>query len=317
MLYNLYFHDDLDGVASGAVLLDFLKKNGDDLVSFTPLEYNTKHDAGWERYDFKTPFVLVDFQYHPKADWWIDHHASAFAKQEWQSLYHDDDRHHWDPKAPSACGLVARFLEREHEYKMTEAVRELAKIVDIDDSAGYLTLESALELDSPSKKIQLLLGDTESKKDHKAYLAFREFLIKNLVTLGMEKIALLPEYQARISALRDQRLRADALLQKQVQLKGDVIFIDKGAELSHASRWAPYQAFPEAPYSVQILDKGGEYKVGIGSNKWSKIKPTVNLGDIAKSYGGGGHKGVGALFVKSRQEAMRIADEIIIKLNDE
>ena len=68
---------------------------------------------------------------------------------------------------------------------------------------------------------------------------------------------------------------------------------------------------------MQILDKGGEYKVGIGSNKWSKETPRRDLGEIAKSYGGGGHKGVGALFVKTREEAMRIADEIISKLNDE
>ena len=69
--FHLYYHDDLDGTSSGAVFLDFFKKRGDDLVSFTPLEYNAHLDAnpgGWEHHDFQQPFVLVDFHYHPKAD---------------------------------------------------------------------------------------------------------------------------------------------------------------------------------------------------------------------------------------------------------
>ena len=278
--FHLYYHDDLDGTASGAVFLDFLRKRGDDLVSFTPLEYNSQLEAnpgGWENHDFQHPFVLVDFQYHPKADWWIDHHASAFKKPEWQASFKEDDQHHWDASAPSACGLVARFLHEHYGYELSPAVADLVAVVDMDDSAAYPTLASALELDSPGKQIQLLLGDTESKKDHGQYLAFREFLIKNFIVLGMEKIVRLPEYQPRIKKLQDQRRVSDALIQKLVSLQGKVIYVEKNAATTHAARWAPYVVYPEAPYSVQISDKGGEFKIGIGSNKWSKEKSTVDL----------------------------------------
>ena len=316
--FHLYYHDDLDGTASGAVFLDFFRKRGDDIVSFIPLEYNTKLDAypkAWEEYQFQNPSILVDFQYHPKANWWIDHHQSAFKDSAWQSAFRQDDQHHWDPKAPSACGLVARFLQGHHGYILSDAVKSFIAVVDVDDSAGYPTLEAALELESPSKQIQLLLGDTELKKDHGQYLKLREFFIKNYISLSMEKIVAVPEYRERIVELRDRRLHADEALIRLAELKGNVVWIDKGDQLSHASRWAPYLAYPEAPYSVQLRDKGGEFKIGIGSNKWSEERSTIDLGGLARKYGGGGHKGVGALFVKSRDEALRIANEIIDFLN--
>ena len=197
----------------------------------------------------------------------------------------------------------------------TITVINLAHIVDIDDSAGYPTLQSALELDSPSKQIQLLLGDTESKKHRVSYLKFREFLVRKLIPLGMEQIIQLPQYRGRIQELFTRRSHADELVHKNARLEGRVIVIDKSGEVSHASRWAPYQVFPEAPYSVQILDRGGEYKIGIGSNKWSKEKSRINLGEVARRYGGGGHKGISALFVKNKEEADRIAQEIIDFLN--
>ena len=72
---------------------------------------------------------------------------------------------------------------------------------------------------------------------------------------------------------------------------------------------------PCQPVILELRDKGGEFKIGIGSNKWSEERSTIDLGGLARKYGGGGHKGVGALFVKSRDEALRIANEIIDFLN--
>ncbi len=318
MNFHLYYHDDLDGVASGAIFFFFLKKRGDDIISFTPLEYGINFDdksSAWENFAFKIPSILVDFRYHPKVDWWIDHHASAFAKSEWQASYKDDGQHHWNPKAPSACGLVARFLSENHAYELSEKIQRLVVVVDMDDSAGYPTLESALELDSASKKIHLLLGDTEMKKNHATYLAFREFLIKNIISVGMDVITEMDEYSSRIALLRDQRISADLLSQENAQLRGKVIFSNKNGAAAHSSRWSVYQKYPEAPYSVQIIDKGSEFKVGIGSNKWSKEKPVIDLGSIARSHGGGGHFGVGALVVKTREDADHIASQIIDLLN--
>src|SRR3989338_9445721 len=187
--YHLYYHDDLDGVASGAILYDFFG----DFLSCTPMEYSAHLQE-----NYQPPFVLVDFQYHPAANWWIDHHASAFKNPEHKAAYRDNAQHCYDPSAPSACGLVARFLHDQHDYALPEAAKKLVEVVDIDDSAGFATLADALELESPSKKIQLLLGDSEAKKNREQYLAFREFLIQNLVSLGMDAIANLPEYQERI-----------------------------------------------------------------------------------------------------------------------
>lgn len=313
--FHLYHHDDLDGVSTGAIMLDFLKSKGDNIISFTPLDYHAKLAESWEGFEFKSPFILVDFQYHPQAGWWIDHHASAFKKTEWQAAYRDDEQHHYDPLSPSACGLAARFLERTHGYKLSPIVHELVRVVDVDDAAGYSTLQEALSLDEPYKKIQLLLGDTEMKKDHEQYMKFREFLVRNLATMRMEDIVAMPEYQDRLKMLREQRLQADIDLQQKAVPRGNVVLVDKGEGHNYASRWACYEKFPDMPYSIQIHNRGGEFKVSIGSNKWSKDQSKVDLGALARNYGGGGHVGVGALFVKTREEAFRIASEIIEYLN--
>ena len=318
MDYHLYHHDDLDGVTSGAVLFDFFKKRGDEIVSFTPLEYSASFDdqsKAWEQFEFKKPSILVDFRYHPAADWWIDHHQSAFAKPAWQEEYKNDDQHMWDPKAPSACGLVVRFLQEVHRMEITDRIHELARVVDIDDSAGYATLEDALELDTPSRQIQLLLGDAELKKDRVQYVALRQFLIKNLITAGMDTIVNMEAYSGRIAELRTQRLAADEIVKAQATVRGNVIIIEKEAAAVQASRWAAYAAHPHIPYSIQIREKADDVKISIGSNKWCGTPSQINLGEIAKRYGGGGHFGVGAIFVKDKKEAQTIVYAILEELN--
>ena len=60
MKYHIYFHDDLDGVASSAVMLSFLSERGDTIVSYNPLNYFPDFKRKWPVYKFKKPFILVD-----------------------------------------------------------------------------------------------------------------------------------------------------------------------------------------------------------------------------------------------------------------
>jgi oligoribonuclease NrnB/cAMP/cGMP phosphodiesterase (DHH superfamily) len=64
--YNIYFHDDFDGFASASVIYDFLKKSNSKVKSFNPVNYDLKNK--WSEFKFKPNPIILDFYYHPKAN---------------------------------------------------------------------------------------------------------------------------------------------------------------------------------------------------------------------------------------------------------
>src|SRR3989344_1575429 len=114
--YHLYFHDDLDGVTSGAVLLHFLKSRGDGYASYNPIDFTSDIKKNWAGHELQKPAALVDFLYHPTLDIWFDHHGSAFVDEAWQAEFKNSDMQYFDPTAKSCCGMIVRFLERTQRY---------------------------------------------------------------------------------------------------------------------------------------------------------------------------------------------------------
>jgi len=144
--YHLYFHNDFDGMASGAVMLNFLRSRGDDIVSYNPIDYFPDVNRKWPEYKFKKPFILVDFRYHPAADWWFDHHLTSFFKKKWQNSFKVDRTHVFNPKIKSVCELVVRHLSKIFKYSPPRYIEYLVKWTSIIDSASYKSPKELVDI---------------------------------------------------------------------------------------------------------------------------------------------------------------------------
>jgi len=314
--FHLYFHDDLDGIATGAVFLKFLRTRGDQFTSYTPLEYGPALDKIWREYAFKSPSVLVDFRYHPSADWWVDHHGTAFFYDEWKASYHDDAQHYYDPKGQSGCGTMIMFLKKQHGYDVPDYHHELARRVDAIDSASFESVEEAISTTLPHMQLSLIIEGFVQKDRASEYQAFRQAMIGALADTPLADIVREPQYREYLEkaahnvSTEIEHIKADA------QLRERAIYIDHSNRGMPYNRFIPFSLFPKQLYVMTVIKQEGVYKVTFSVNPWRKAESKLVLGEIAREYGGGGHPGIGALRVSSREEALKIAEEVLRRLNE-
>src|ERR1700675_884013 len=74
---TLYFHYPcFDGLVSAVLAWEFLEKHEEwNIRDLQPVDY-TLRDT-WLSSELKTPCAIVDFLYHPRADFWADHHQTS------------------------------------------------------------------------------------------------------------------------------------------------------------------------------------------------------------------------------------------------
>ncbi|MFH1769143.1 MAG: hypothetical protein ABH833_00555 [Parcubacteria group bacterium] len=320
MEYHLYHHDDLDGLACGAVMLEFLKSRGDKFSSHHPITYGAGISSeNWVDFKFERPFMIFDFQYHPDAEWWVDHHASSafeFIGGDYEDKYKNDKQHHFDGNAPSACGLMVRLLEDEHGFDVSNIIRTLAREVDIVDSAGFKSIEEALDFDRPIKQFDLLLSDIDIDQGNDEYYDLRVELMNLLAVISLEDIVNDTKYKGRIIKLKNIEEQINEEVGQRGELRGKVVFVD-AHDMERVENYAAlWKRFPDAPYAFLIKPENkGFDKLRIIRNNWIKHDKEVNLGDLASKRGGGGHKGIGAIYAHGLEEAYKVADEIIDFVN--
>ncbi len=321
MEYHLYHHDDLDGIASGAIFLEFLKTRGDSYGSTHPVNYEIDMTSEhWTSFHFKKPFIIFDFQYHPDAHWWVDHHDSAFrlAGQVAQDNFNNDSQHHLDKDAPSGAGLLMRFLEDKHDFDSSDIIKDLVKFVDIDDSATYKTLQDSIDMVNPYKIIQLLLDDPMIEIGDDKYYEFRHELINTLGNTKIEDILDRPSLKIRIEDVKQARQKLNNDIQSHAKLDDKVVVLDATGIKDVPNKALGFVPFQNTPYLVIIYGIEGKYKVRCVWNNWSKTKPMLDMTKTAQRFnkGAGGHQGIGAFPVKTKQEALDALEQLTDYINE-
>lgn len=311
MRYHLYFHDDFDGVASGAVMLNFLQSRGSDIISFTPITYSPALKKKWANFGFKQPFIIVDFLYHPRASWWFDHHLTTFINKKWQCEFANRGTHRFNPNAKSSCGMLLSFLRKKFKYRTPAFVLNLAKWADIIDSASFASARQAVEIAKRNQPVGLALFLNEA--EHRPYY---KKIIEQLATKPLSQVVGLP-YIQRWLEKRNHRMKVIMKVFKNIAiLKGKVLFVDNTKTKLATSRFLGYFLYPKISYVAGFKSVSGGYHLGVGKNPWLKTGRKVDIGRLLKKYGGGGHKDVGGLERKSKSEILKIAEKVIEYLNE-
>jgi hypothetical protein len=304
---TLYFHYPcFDGLVSAVLAWEFLEKHENwHITEFCPANYKMR--GRWLRDKVKKPCAIVDFLYHPRADFWADHHETSMLTPEIEadfrrrrgktSLYFDD-------RAPSCATLLYRHLRRSLTHK--PHFREMVYWGEKIDSASYSSVEEAILGDAPALRINrsLLLEEEENGPGY-AY-----FLMQQMRTHDLSYVAGLREVIQRERKARRTLESGLKKAQKAAHMKpGQVVVMDiKRNRNQMVSRYAPYYAQPNARYSIGIVRSPDSIGITAMRNPWRPFK-SVALGRVFEKFGGGGHRRVGAVRLEP-EESERVKDVV-------
>jgi len=289
---TLYFHYPcFDGLVSGVLAWEFLESTEKwRFEEFCPVNYSLRSE--WLKHRLKKPCAVVDFLYHPQADFWADHHQTSMLSEQAMADFRRRKRHahlFLDDRASSCATVLYRRLRNSFVHK--DHFHDLVKWAEKIDSAAYSSVEEAILGDAPALRINrsLMLEDEGG-------IDYAHFLLRELRTHDVAYVAGLREVTRREIKVRRTLQRGLEKSDPAVRMeKGDVAVLDLRKNSNHViSRYAPYHAKPHARYSIGIVRAPDSIGITAMRNPWRKFR-SVALGRILEKFGGGGHQRVGAV----------------------
>jgi len=307
---TLYFHSPcFDGIVSAVLTWDFLESRFDWTdVRLHVVNYDWKDR--WLLTDLETPCAVVDFLYHPQAEFWADHHLTSFLTKSARG----DFEHRqgkmlvYDDHAGSCAALLWAHLADAFDYR-NPRYAEMVQWAHKTDSAAYESVNEAIFPSSSALKISLslLLGDEDN---------YSQKLVRDLRVQSLEAVANSPNVRARFeriqASIRDglDRFKQAA----RIDHDGIVVF-DVDTEGTFVSRYAPFYFFKDARYSAGIMRWRGGAKITAMRNPWRDFE-SVPLGEICEKLGGGGHRRVGSIVLYGERiaNANRLLNQLLFEI---
>lgn len=289
---TLYFHHPcFDGLVSAVLASEFLDKHeGWQIANFEPVDYKVR-DA-WLSQDLSNPCAIVDFLYHPKADFWADHHQTTMltkAAEEDYERRRGEASLFFEPRARSCASVLLKHLRRFFSDK--PHFKEMAGWAEKIDSATYSSVKEAILGEAPALKIARTLAIEEEGTDH-----YARFLIHELRSHDLASVANLQEVTTREDRVRRNILKGLESVKARLRLEpGDVAVFDaRPRQDQFISRYAPYYFQPRARYSIAVVRSPEGVRITAMRNPWRKFR-SIPLGRAFAKFGGGGHERVGAV----------------------
>jgi hypothetical protein len=289
---HLYFHAPcLDGLASAVLAWDYLDATETSEVIPQPVSYDVQ--GTWlEHTRHANNIAVVDFLYHPSANFWFDHHRTTFLSEELRSDYlsrrEGDALLRYDADAPSCSALMWRELREQLPEKRAPLVQTSCKT----DAARYETPHEAIFGDEPG----LIINRSLMRDPNPDYL--RQLLLR-LRREPLSEVAAWEEVSSRTQAV-DAEVKAGVERLK-TRLKDGIVSFNWNAEEGPLNRYSAYLFKPEADYSIGTLRYPSQKsaKITVMRNPWKEFD-SVPLGPIMRQWGGGGHTRVGSAWLREQ-----------------
>lgn len=307
--FRIIYHGQcLDGVSSAALLADFLNRIGITKIKFQGISYPFSFQW-WRNLQPKEHLAILDFRYHPKANIWLDHHESTFTFSDWQKKYRPKFFIFYDSSAPSTTGLLYRFLQTHFSFSLNHSWQSYIEKVDICDSFSFTNYQSIIKPRNLAFKLFLLVKEKKNLEKKLRSLLFRKPIreINRMITKDFfdlqKKFRKLLVKISQISQLTSSTVILDFCPVKNPALVKLLVFF----------------LYPEKKYlwlSWQEKDFY-HYRIYLNSIRYSAEENKVHLGLLVNKLHktGGGHKGVGAGQVKSKEVLMMIKRKILAQLS--
>lgn len=303
---TIHYHRDFDGMVSAAVLARVLRDVVGEQSRWRSVNYDQRQD--WEGFEAGKRIAIVDFHFHPRAEWWFDHHPTTFLSEDLRRMYAPSDRWLWDETSPSCPPLVLRHAAQHLGYTAPPRFLEMAKWSDVIDAARYESVDQAIFGDRPALRIARALTTAPAPD-------WTDVLVGALVEHDLETVANREDVEKAHQRACRNRDKALAQFPPTVQWKKDgVVLYDASSNQIRRERFAPFYHHPDARYSVGVIPTRAGFHVSAGENPWNQPRPGAHVGEIMETYGGGGHRAVGGANPPSLADARRIASEVAEKL---
>jgi hypothetical protein len=303
MKLRVYFHKDFDGICSAAVFVAYIRSvHRGSTFDLIPVDYDLKRQ--WGNKALERPCAILDFLYHPDAEWWFDHHSTTFVRKDWELHYEPDAHHQWQPAYRSCPGLIIDSIpDDDIRAQLRSRFAEAVQWCDLIDSASYLSPQQVIDATEAALRINASLTQNATPE----YLASLVFALEES---SLTIVAELDEVSNRYRKTREWQERALEFIRKTAVSGEGVAFIDYAGHSELFHRYAVYYLWPDTDFQVAVYKMSGWHRVTVTANPW-KTNHGPNIGAICERFGGGGHQCVGGIIAKSPRHARRAADEIV------
>jgi hypothetical protein len=298
---RIYYHRDFDGMVSAAVLACILRERGEH-VAWESVNYDQRRD--WDAFARGQRFAIVDFHFHPRAEYWFDHHPTTFLTPALRAQYAPSERWLWDETSPSCPPLILRHAQAVWGYVAPARFQDMAHWSDIVDAALFESVDQALFGDEPALRITRSLTCAPSSD-------WPDEVVAGLVEGTLESVAARPDVERAYQRAARNRDKALEQFPPTVQgAEGGVVHYDASSNKIRRERFAAFFHHPQAFYSVGVIPTRAGFHVSAGQNPWNMPQNLAHIGEIMERYGGGGHRAVGGSNPPSLEDARRIAREV-------
>jgi hypothetical protein len=302
---------DFDGLVCGALVTKF--ENIDDYLFVEP---KFMQDGLVE---IRSGDIITNLPYHPNCTLWFDHHitnttpdfpkpimigkggfrlAPSAARVVYEYYMEVSNRHEALSNSKISAQEILSFLGTERmKYLLHEADR-------ID--AGKLEQEDVL---NPQGYVLIsMTTDGRNAGDQPYWLKVIELLREATLEDTLNDA----EVKRHCQQIRDEQEKLRKLLLERTTMKSNVIYCDlRGVkEIPDGNRFLIFTLFPKGNIQVKVAYDSQRENTTAISVGYNIFNPTsnVNVGELLKNYGGGGHKVVGSSRVSNDQAEQAIKE---------
>ena len=303
---RIHYHRDFDGMVSAAVLATILREKRGEDPRWSSVNYDQRTD--WAGFSAGERFAIVDFHFHPRAEYWFDHHPTTFLTPELRAQYAPSERWRWDESSPSCPPLVLQHAREHWNYEPSARFVEMAKWSNVIDAARYTSVEQAVFGDEAALRIARALTVAPSSE-------WLDEIVGAMTSADLEQVAKRSDVEKCFQRAARNRDKALEQFPPTVESKQDkVLVFDASSNQIRRERFAAFYHHPEIYYSVGVIPTRSGYHVSCGENPWNTPPVRVHVGEIMETYGGGGHRAVGGANPPDLQAARKVAFEIAEKI---
>jgi len=303
---TLYLHFPcFDGLISAVLAADFLEiTQGWKISRFSPVNYDLS--PAWLSMDLAPNAAVVDFLYHPGAQFWADHHTTSFLRESDREALSVKDPQRlllYDPHGPSCARLLWGALGTE----LPNAARyfNLVYWANKIDSASYDSVEEALFGAEPALQISMSMA---VRKDDK----YCQLLLRALRSQTLEEVALLAPVRKSAMRAREEMQAGLALVRDSIALEDQdiAVFRVRPSANQTISRYSPFYFLPQARYSIGLVESKAITKITAMRNPWLDFE-SVPLGQAFAKYGGGGHQRVASVVIQPGVDPLPVLSSLL------
>lgn len=304
---TIHYHRDFDGMVSAAVLAWMLERKTGERPLWRSVNYDQRED--WLSFEAGKRFAIVDFHFHPRAEFWFDHHPTTFLTDALRSAYTANERWRWDETSPSCPPIILRHAQEHWDLGPPERFREMAHWSNVIDAARFESVEQAVFGEDPALRIMRALTVAPTPD-------WVDTIVTGMVDLDLAAVASRGDVEKACQRASKNRDRALEQFPPTIAWKKDAVLLyDASSDKIRRERFAAFYHHPDIHYSVGVIPTRSGFHVSAGENPWNPPPERAatngaHIGTIMERYGGGGHKAVGGANPPNLAEARRVAAEI-------